>query len=112
MLALVALVVAPVLWLAGALDEVEWGGDVVTGLIVTVAVYASISLGFVLAQRRAALYLWTSCVAVVLLQQASWTDDPARSGIDDLPPAFVLPFTPLVAVLPLLGVGLQRKLSA
>jgi hypothetical protein len=45
---------------------------------------------------------------LVLIEQAMWTDNPARSGIDDLPPSFLLPFTPLVALLPLTGLGIQR----
>ena len=107
-----AVVASPVLWLTGGLREMEWGGDFVTGVIVTAALYATIALGFVIARWHAPLYLCAAGFAVVLLAQASWTDDPARSGIDDLPPLFLLPFTPLVALPPILGVALQRALHA
>jgi hypothetical protein len=107
-LAGLAVAAAPILWLAGGLRGVEWGGDLLTGVAIAVLVYASVSVGFVLADWRTPLCLWAACAGLVLIEQVMWTDNPTRSGIDDLPPAFLLPFTPLVALLPMTGLGIQR----
>jgi hypothetical protein len=41
------LALSPVLWLLGALDEIEWHDDFVTGVIVAVVIYAAIATGYV-----------------------------------------------------------------
>src|SRR4051812_15705199 len=103
-----ALTAAPFLWLFGALRGVEWDGDFVTAVAITLLIYVSLSAGFVLADWRTPLYLWAGSAVWVLVRQAMWIDAPGRSGIDDLQPAFLLPFTPFVALLPLAGLGVQR----
>ena len=108
LLVAVALAAAPVLILAGSFEQIEWSGDFVTGVILAALLYVSFALGFVVGRWRAALYVWAGSVAVVLVEQALWTPDPARSGIDDLPPASLLPFTPLVMLLPVVGVLLSN----
>jgi hypothetical protein len=88
--------------------SIEWNGDFLVAVAIVVLLAAGIALGFAVPRWRVALYLWVACVAVVLIQQALWTDDPARSGIDDLAPATLLPLTPLVMLLPALGIAVRR----
>ena len=47
-------------------------------------------------------------MAWVLTAQLRWEDDPNFAGIDDLQPNFLLPFTPLVMLLPAIGVGVAK----
>jgi len=102
------LALSPVLWLLGALDEIEWHDDFVTGVIVAVVIYAAIATGYVIARWRALVVIWAIAVAWVLAAQLRWEDDPNFSGLDDLPPNFLLPFTPIVMLLPAIGVGIAK----
>jgi hypothetical protein len=99
---------SPVLWLLGALDEIEWHDDFATGVVVAVAIYAAIATGYVLARWRALVVVWAIAVAWVLIEQLRWEDDPNFSGMDDLPPNFLLPFTPITMLLPAIGVGIAK----
>lgn len=102
------LALSPVLWLLGALDEIEWHDDFVTGVIVAVVIYAAIATGYAIARWRAIVVVWAIAGAWVLTAQLRWEDDPNVAGIDDLQPNFLLPFTPIVMLLPAIGVGVAK----
>lgn len=103
--------VGAVLWRLGALDAVEWRGDFVTAVIASLALYATIAVGFVVGRWWTVLLIWLTVVTVIVVQQLGWQDDPSRSGTDDLPPSYGLRFTPLVMLLPTVGVALQRWIA-
>lgn len=95
--------------MTGLLQGVEWGGDFVTAALVCLLILAAAALGYVSSSWRSLLFVWAIALACVAFEQLRWHDDPTRSGIDDLPPSFVLPFTPVVMLLPALGVALSRR---
>jgi hypothetical protein len=104
----VGVLVGAILGVLGARDHVERHGAVVTAVV---TLYASVAVGFVSGRWRAVLLVWVAAVLVIVVEQLQWHDDPLRSGIDDLPPSYGLRFTPLVMLVPTIGVGLQRWMA-
>jgi hypothetical protein len=102
------LVLAPLPWLLGALDQVEWNNDFITGATVAVVLYLAIAVGYVVARWRSLWLVWGASALWVVIEQLRWEDNPQLSGIDDLSPDFLLPFTPLSILLPTIGVGLAK----
>jgi hypothetical protein len=49
-------------------------------------------------------------VLTIAVEQLTWTNDPALSGTDDLPPLWALVLIPLPVMLAGFGIGLGRLL--
>jgi hypothetical protein len=99
------------LWAAGALDEVEWGDDLLTGVVITALCVAHIAAGYALPRGStylAVTALWfAGTVGVDLV--TSLQDQPADPNCDPCVGAsfgffFVVFALPLVAA----GHGLRR----
>lgn len=105
------LTTAPVLWLFGALDEVQWHGDFITGVTIAVVIYAAIIVGFVVARPRALLIVGLFSVLWIVIEELRWDDVSTGSGIDDMSPIAMLPFSPLFMVFPAIGLWLADRIQ-
>jgi len=93
-LVVAVLAAAPVLWLFGALDEVQWSNDFITAVTIAVVVYAAITIGFVIARPRALLLVWLLSVLWIVIEELRWDPPCSGSGMDDMSPIVLVPFSP------------------
>lgn len=100
-----------VLWLFGALDEVQWRGDFVAAVTIAVVVYAAITIGFVVARPRALLIVWLFSVLWIVIEELRWDEVSTGSGIDDMSPIAALPFSPLFMVFPAIGLWIADRIQ-
>ena len=99
------------------LDDVEWGGDAVTALVLVLLGLAFFALGFAWGRRRAivlvALVLAVPTVALDALYFGAGVDLPGYCGEPEcdpgpLPASLALAFLPVPLALTTLGVALRR----
>lgn len=102
---------APFLWIFGGLDEIEWHDDFITGVLVAVAIYLAVAVGFVMARPRALLVVWAAAVIWIIVEELRWEDSPNASGIDDMSPAAGLPLSWIVMAFPAIGLWLADRLT-
>ena len=91
--------------------EYVWGGKGDDYAYVPVAL-SPLVVGLLVARRWAVLAVGATCVAVVLVEQALWRDDPELSGIDDMGPMMGIVLVPFPMLLAALGVVSSRWLRA
>ena len=102
------------------LDDVEWGGDAVTALVLVLLGLAFFALGFAWGRRRAivlvALVLAVPTVALDALYFGAGVDLPGYCGEPEcdpgpIPASLGLAFLPVPLALTTLGVALRRSRS-
>lgn len=102
---------APFLWVFGALDEIEWHDDFITGVLLAVVIYASTAVGFVMARPHALLVVWAAALLWILIEELRWEGSTTGSGLDDMSPVAAVPFSWIMMAFPAIGLWLADRLE-